>query len=100
MKKLAIFPAFGAVLAVGLPGQAKAVDFATVVCNNGFTDSQSVIRSQVNAGVTLPASCAPTSSNCSQCVATLLSNGFQLVNPAEVFVPNGGPYLFFKRGGN
>jgi hypothetical protein len=58
---------FGAVLAAGLPGQARAADVVRVQCDAYFGY---VNASQASAGVTLPTSCAPsTSSNCSQCVA-------------------------------
>ena len=98
MKKFAPFLVLGAVLAVGLPDQAMAADVATVVCAinslpNG-TYTQTVFLSQASAGVTLPPSCAVTStSSCSQCLADVLSTGFEL---ADSF-GNPQPYFVFKR---
>ncbi|MGH6837549.1 MAG: hypothetical protein ACREDT_01855 [Methylocella sp.] len=103
MKKYANYLVFGAVLTVGLPGQAMATDVASVICKNfqfaPGAGSQNVEGSQASAGVTLPSSCAPaTTSSCSQCLADLLSNGFKFVNPADMFAQS-DPYFFLKRGG-
>ena len=100
MKKFAPFLVLGAVLAVGLPDQAMAADVATVVCAinslpNG-TYTQTVFLSQASAGVTLPPSCAVTStSSCSQCLADVLSTGFDF-ELADSF-GNPQPYFVLKR---
>ncbi|MGH6853219.1 MAG: hypothetical protein ACREDJ_08525, partial [Methylocella sp.] len=85
MKKLAAFLVVGAVLAAGLPGQARAAEsekpeVATVNCNI-IIPTQPVALSQASAGVTLPPSCAASATSSSlQCVADLLSKGFKLAN--------------------
>ncbi len=97
MKKLAAFSVLGTALAAGLPGQAMAADFATVLCSNVFGGPPAVQTSQASAGATLPASCSGGS--CSQCAADLLTKGFKVVNPDDVLFQNQGqPVFFFKRG--
>jgi hypothetical protein len=97
MKKFATFLAVGG-LAIGLPLSATAVEIVTVQCSIFDTIPPQAVRgSQASKGVTLPVSCAPSASSCSQCVADLLSNRFTLVNSFEPIF--GGPYFVFKKGG-
>jgi ferredoxin len=93
MRKLATFAVFSAVLAAGLPGQAMAADVVTFACNAPF----SIIEISASTGITLPASCAVNSS-CSNCAANLLSTGFTLVNPNDIFNGSFPASFFFTRG--
>lgn len=105
MKKLTTFLVCGAVLAVGLPGQAMAADIVTLQCSNYFKTEQgyeqSVLATQASAGVTLPVSCTLGQPSCPQCVADLLSNGFTLKDSFDVthetLFGNAGPYFVLKR---
>jgi hypothetical protein len=101
MNKLVTFFAFGAVLAAGLPGQAMAVDVVTLQCAIfSTTTTQPVSSIQASRGVTLPSSCAPGTLLCAQCVADLLSTGFNLgrtfdsIDSQTVYA---GPYFLFAR---
>ena len=98
MKKLATLLVFGAVLAVGLPGQAMAAnDAVTVFCAiHPQTQTQNVVLSQFNAGSRRPSSCvAVPSSSCSQCIADLLSSRFNLAGSFNVDTQ--APYFVFTK---
>jgi hypothetical protein len=71
--KVATFVAFGAVLALGLAGQARAADVAQVSCDT----NNNVLGKTASSGVTFPTSCA-VGSGCAQCFADLLANKFVL----------------------
>jgi len=67
LKKLATLLVFGAVLAVGLPGQAMAANVVTVFCAiNAQTQTYNVLVSQPSAFAARPSSCvAGVTSSCS-----------------------------------
>ena len=98
MKKFATFLTFGAVLAVGLPGQALAAQVVTVQCTT-FNPNQHVSAIANNVGTTRPPSCF-ASGSCAQCVADLLSNGFKLANSFNVVQSTtlySGPYFVLTK---
>jgi hypothetical protein len=101
MRNLATFVLVGAVLAVGLTGQAMA-DVVTVQCSpfDGSPPTQEVTGVQASAGVELPASCAAGSS-CPQCVADLIDapEQFKLVNSFNISQGGSfnGPYFIFTQ---
>lgn len=94
MRKVPILLALGV---VGLPSLAMAANVVTMECHIVTNDKQIVGFIEPSLNVSLPLNtCKVGTSNCSNCIADLLSNGWNLTN--SFGVASGDSYFVLTKG--